>query len=929
MPQSLHFVVSEKSHFIVHRPHLLFLKKSMLSFRKSSLAVLISSLFLSAPSITAAAEVEKNAKAVDETRVVITGSRLKRIDMEGAAPVTTITALDLQKAGFATVGDALRSSNLNSFGSYGGGSNNSWGSQSTVQLKGASASHTLVLLDGKRMAKSPVLNGGAANINTIPTAAIERIEILTDGASAVYGTDAIAGVINVILKKDFDGIEFSGRMDSPVHKGGDSSNVSFTGGLDSNRGNLVFTFEHYEKEVIMNADRWYTKAFVKDGEDPKAFQNWVNLSPTGRVLTQGSAGNNRWEHPFVGDDCAGLYGANFLGVLNDLDYPGDTLCGYNYAVDAATTNSQTRDNTLVVYNYSINDNLELTARAYWAKNKTQDISAPVPASIKIPGGLPGYTTAAGHQLVPLLADPAAGMQYRFDTAGQRVAEHHDTVSDFLLSLQGMQEHFEWDWSVSFSNYTNFTWGTGYLLDGAQNDLVGSWSTAENKFIGWDPRDPNSALPSGAKANYDKRKRGTNMETNGGLSLELMELEGGTAGLYVGFAYREETFDSQVDALADAGLIRGGNGGSGGAAERDVSAFYFEMALPMLDSLEMNLAARSDQYSDFGSTVNPQLSIRYNPVDALLLRTSWGTGFRAPTLSDLYRGTATGFNRTTNYIRCYEKGEDIDSCSRNETVANKSSGNIALGPEESDSFNVGAVWEVTDALSFTMDYWILDTEGLIEEIDHSEVMKTQAKLYQAADAAGVARPSVATVYPGAEISMLSNGRIDSVTSPVVNIGLTEREGIDFKMNGLVGAGEGDIKYGLAITHYLKYKYTYVDGGISTISEDQAGREDTPDLRLNLTLDYSLADHTFSYYGNLIGSQESFDYIDEAKTQLHEIGSVIYHNLTYTYQTPWSSSFTLGVVNVTDEDPRFELDGTYEADLYGVTGRTYYLQYVQAL
>lgn len=124
--------------------------------------------------------------------------------MEGATPITTITADELAKSGFATVGDALRSSNLNAFGSWGGGSNNGWGSQATVQLKGASAFNTLTLLDGKRMAKSPVLDGGAANINTIPMAAVERIEILTDGASAIYGTDAIAGVVNIILKKDFE-----------------------------------------------------------------------------------------------------------------------------------------------------------------------------------------------------------------------------------------------------------------------------------------------------------------------------------------------------------------------------------------------------------------------------------------------------------------------------------------------------------------------------------------------------------------------------------------------------------------------------------------------------------------------------------------------------------------------------------------------------
>ena len=187
--------------------------------------------------------VEQNEEGEIE-RVEVTGSRLKRVDMEGATPVTTITADDMIAAGFNTVGDALRASNLNSFGSYGGSANNSWSSQATIQLKGAGIGHTLILLDGKRMAKSPVLGGNAANINTIPPAAVERVEILSDGASAVYGTDAVAGVVNVILKKDFEGLEFKARAERPEAEGGDSKNFSFSGGLDSDMGSLVFTVEH-------------------------------------------------------------------------------------------------------------------------------------------------------------------------------------------------------------------------------------------------------------------------------------------------------------------------------------------------------------------------------------------------------------------------------------------------------------------------------------------------------------------------------------------------------------------------------------------------------------------------------------------------------------------------------------------------------------
>ena len=282
-------------------------------------------------------------------RIEVTGSRLKRVDMEGASPVTTITAEDMATAGFATVGDALRASTLNSFGSYGGTSNNSWSSQATISLKGADSSHTLVLLDGKRMAKSPVLGGGATNINTIPTAAVARIEILSDGASAIYGTDAIAGVINIILKKDFEGIEVKVRAEEPdADGGGDNHSASFTGGLSSDKGNLMFTIEHFKKSGITFAERPYTAAHVKNGQDPSDFRSWIGLSQTGRTIDMGPNGGWEYQTPFTNSDlnCADVYGENFTGALGDSKYAGETSCAYDYTKAAFMDVYQERTSTL-------------------------------------------------------------------------------------------------------------------------------------------------------------------------------------------------------------------------------------------------------------------------------------------------------------------------------------------------------------------------------------------------------------------------------------------------------------------------------------------------------------------------------------------------------------------------------------------------------
>ena len=891
-------------------------------FQKSLIALAVTPLinFVAAP--VAAEEVTEEVE-----RIQITGSRIKRVAIEGATPITVINAADLINSGFSTVGDALRDSNLNAFGSWGGGANNSWASQSTVQLKGASAQHTLTLLDGKRMAKSPVLDGGASNLNTIPMAAVERIEILTDGASAIYGTDAIAGVINIILKKDFQGIRFDARTDKPSAEGGDSGNFSFTGGLSSDKGNLVFTFEHYDSQRIMQSERSYTQPYVLDGGDPNDANDWANLSWTGRVLKQGGAGGWAWQHPFANDsDCASVYGDAFVGPVNDRNYAGDTLCLYDYTRAAGQSSDSKRDNTLIQYNYELTDNINLIARAYWAKTETMDISAPVPATIAVPQGLPAYTTDEGIELKELYADPYAGIGFRFDTAGNRVAEHHDTVYDYLLGLEGTQDDFDWDISVAYNSYTNFTWGTGYLLDGAQNSLVGEWNDELDKFEGWDPRDPNSPLPAGSTANYDKRMTADYLDISGGVSFEFFELSGGTIGAYVGAAYREESLDSKVDALAEAGKIVGGNGGSGGVGKRDVTSAYFELMMPVLDNLEVNLAGRYDDYSDFGDTFNPQISLRYNPVEDVLIRASAGKGFRAPTLSDLYQGMSEGFGKITNYIACYEAGDDIDSCSLKEEAPTRTGGNLDLGPEESDTLNLGIVWDISDNFDLTVDYWSLETEGLIQSISSNELMQTQAKLFQLSDQANVDRLDISSVYSGAKIVLAPNGRIDHVIAPSVNLGKSEREGLDFNLNANFETEYGEFDFGIKVSKYLTYKYTYVDNGTSVISEDEAGREDLPDLRINMNLDYTMGDHSVHYFANFINEQKTWDYNgDDESTGYFMIDDYISHNLSYNYQMPWSNALTLGVNNLTDEDPKFDKFGGYSGNLYSIRGRTYYMSY----
>ncbi|GAA0786814.1 MULTISPECIES: TonB-dependent receptor domain-containing protein [Pseudomonadati] len=876
---------------------------------------------LSLPAHAVEAETDSNVE-----RIEVTGSRLKRVDMEGANPVTTITADEMATAGFSTVGDALRASTLNSFGSYGGTSNNSWSSQATIQLKGADASHTLTLLNGKRMAKSPVLGGGATNINTIPTAAVERIEILSDGASAIYGTDAIAGVINIILKKDFEGVEVKLRAEEPdAEGGGDNHSASFTGGLSSDKGHLMFTIEHFKKSGILFADRPYTAAHVKDGEDPTDFRSWIGLSQTGRTIDMGPNGGWEYQTPFTnaGLDCKDVYGDNFTGPLNDSNYGGETSCAYDYTKAAYNDVDQERTSTLINYNYDFSDDIQLTARAYWASNTTTDVSAPIPGYIVFPQAMPAYTTSAG---LDLRAVPEGGaMLYRFDTAGNRVRESTDNIYDFLVGLDGTTDSFDWNTSVSYNKYDVFKWGTGYQLKGATTDLVGAWNDDTNSFDGWDPRDPNSKMPGGATANSDARLTSSALEIDGGLSFELFELSGGATGLYLGASYREEALDSQVDALDEAGLIAGGSGGAGGSGDRDVKAVFMEMVFPVLDNLEVNLAARYDEYSDFGGTFNPQVSLRYNVLEPLLLRASWGTGFRAPTLEDLNQSTSVGYNNVTNYLKCYEDGLGIDGCNIVDNVPVSIERNENLGPEESESYNFGMVWDIADSFNMTMDYWSLETTGLIGSLNNSEITRTQAELWKSADDAGQPRPDVSAIYPGTSISQNGAGKLTAMTNVLQNIGLSERQGLDTKFAATFDSEVGEFKLGLAWSHYLKYTDSSPEAGVQTISRNWSGTQDYPDDRVNFSANYLVGDHSVYYQADYVDNQSTTDINDDGSG--YEIDSLIYHTLSYSYATSWNSTVSAGINNLTDEQPRFDAYGGYNGSIYDIIGRSYWMSYNQ--
>ena len=332
---------------------------------------------------------DESADNVEE--VVITGSRIKRDSLNSAAQVTTITSEDIAASSGLMTADVLRDSIYNSFGSFSPTAGSSAMGNATISVRGLGSARTLVLMDGRRMPGSPHLGGsGAVNINMIPTVAVERIEILADGASSVYGSDAIAGVVNVITKKGFDGVEFNFRRGDRDRDDGEENSVSFIYGATNDKGYVTIMVEHDERDEIYLKDRWYTKATAEDRNGDGVidlYSETYGLSWYSRNLADPVTGDIMATPTCPGsvdNPTDGWWGPNFGGAAfgqGATSTPSNGgaargICGYAWA-DIMVQNAATfRDSITTNFEYEVNDQISLYSRINYLRNESTGRYAP-------------------------------------------------------------------------------------------------------------------------------------------------------------------------------------------------------------------------------------------------------------------------------------------------------------------------------------------------------------------------------------------------------------------------------------------------------------------------------------------------------------------------------------------------------------------------
>ena len=835
----------------------------------------------------AVAEDSEDANAMEE--VVVTGSRIKRTVNTVSQETITITAEDMDIAGDISVADALRTSNLNSLGSFRESSGNGAQSNATIDLRGAGAGRTLTLVNGRRVTGSPSLGGGGTlNLNMVPFSAVDRIEVIADGASAVYGSDAVAGVINIILKKNYDGFRVKARYGDRDRDDGAEESFSILTGATSDRGSVTLAVEYDSRDEIYDSDRVFTAARKNDLDgdgfitgyaetEGISFYGYSLINPTYTGAPFDANDESTWYvHP--GANCT--EGNGFQGPMkSDLVFGPDTgfYCGYAYALVSANRASVHRLNTWVSAEYELTDNIDAHADIMISDLESFGRYAP-PAA-------PGPTIPGD----PRNSVGATFGYFRWTDIGTRDNVVNDRLTDINIGLSGdISDTVSFETNVTFSEYHSSSYGRFYL----------SYAGLEYN-ISYEIDDFDTFVANMKSTTIDDNRQSM-IKYFGGLQWDLFEMGGGTAAAYLAAEYFEIDYAALVDAQSEAGLI-GGSAGNSAEGYRDVTAVSVEAVFPVTDWLEIDAAVRADNYSDFGDATSPRIgaAMRIPGYEQIALRASWGQGFRAPDMSDLYGLTSFSASSGKDQWGCEQVGQDPCPTRQFDTYIGS---NPDLEAEESETFSIGGDWDFMDNWMAGMTYWHLKLTNSIEYTSAQDQLNVD---YQS----GGNNPAV---------QRDANGSVLEIAAGFQN-GVTdfEKDGLDFFVKGSIETGFGNFLFAMNASKYLSYDYelTYGTGELG----DAAGTLGFPEWRSNGYVSWTMD----SWNAAL-----SVDYIGESEAKIGDDTYDGWHtiNASVGYDIGSYGSIELGASNITDEDPLLDAGG-YMVDeyQYPITGRVIYAEY----
>jgi iron complex outermembrane receptor protein len=683
--------------------------------------------------LTAAAQAQTPPQTQLE-RVQITGTAIKRIDGETALPVQVITRDEIDKTGVTTAAELIRrlsasANNLTDGGSVGPGGYRDQMGFNAANLRGLGVSSTLVLLNGRRMANfaSP---GDAAGVdlNSIPAAAIQRVEILLDGASSLYGSDAIGGVINFITRKDFTGIELSALYGDTSEGGGGKRSATVAGGFGdyARNGFNVFAVLDVQKTQSLNASQ---RKFIRELDIPGRLPDLLSsytfpgnirlssyqydvlaeegLSTNGRTVIEG-----RTINPAAATGCnppATLYLPDGIGGVDG--------CTFDYMRDIELYPKSTKSSGLLRGVLALGGSHQAFAELSLARARTFYTGTPNRTDADV--DVSRVPILAGSALNDLDADDEERLitlRMRLSEAGLRTSELVSTGQRVVLGMNGVLGGWDYEWALNHSrSKVSDRDRQGYL-----NEELILEGFANGTLNGFGPSGaPGLALYDQAQIRGEvRRATGTMDSIDFRASRGIGTLAGGELMLALGGEFRREKQRYyQSEALAQDLIL--GETSQGPDADfgrsRKVAGAFAEISAPITKQLEVQAALRHERYQVSGAASSPKLGLRYVPAPELLLRASVGKGFRAPSLTDLYRPVTQGTAATLVDPVCLQQDPDATPTDCSEGWSTFKYSNANLKPEKSRQFSVGLVFEPRRGVNMNVDYWNIEKSDLISTL----------------------------------------------------------------------------------------------------------------------------------------------------------------------------------------------------------------------
>ncbi|MCL1036672.1 TonB-dependent receptor [Shewanella submarina] len=884
-------------------------------------------------------------------RIEVTGSRILRAEFESSSPISSFDASDIEKTGVTSVDEFLKFIPSTSGFQLGATTNNGNDGAKKIDVRGLGFNRTLVLINGKRTI-GDVNGDGAVDLNQIPLAMVKRIDVLRDGASTIYGTDAIAGVVNIVLQDDFEGIRVNASYGAGMKEWDAEQKVlSILMGAASERGRITVAMEYNSQEELKQGERdWahdalYPNAIYDDDGNVTGFKAVASGSSNSRTIRL-----NRAQRDAIvaagGPDTGNWIVDAQTGQVRPFT-PSDV---YNYAPVNALITPNDRYQFALNGSYDISDSVTAYMDALYTHRESHQRLAPDASFGRDPAYQlvfdnaknPFNNAASNPYGVDFSADSYADAQAsgsdlqgifinrRFTESGGRLFSQRANTFRMVSGLKGdIGDSMSWDVSYTYAyneqldNTKNYhrkdRWQTIVNESLCQADSACAAVGTLDPFSDFGAITPEQMayLSANSLKDFSYGDLRHWIATLSGDTFEYFELPGGSVGWALGYEYRKEEGEFIPDEFSSEGLTTGGASDpqQGGFS---VDEIYFETYLPVLDSLSFEAAVRYSDYDTsagvkFDST-NYEIGFDWRPLDFMRFRGGYSTGFRAPNISELNQAQSTGFPQVDNICEFASIRGDLTATQLANCNADGYTGELGfawqagyttlapevpLKPEESKSYTVGTVINIPgfDNLNVSVDYWNIEIDELIGSTDY------QLLFNSCMDSVGYSAPSCAA-FDGN--NPLDGGLPADATFSFGNVGKLETDGIDLDIDY-----KTDVEWGIIDTFGVRFAGTYNMSRKETWVELGLTREMVGNAysfsvfpEYKATTSFNVGGEDWNVFWDVRYISETTDALRPASITDDNIAdSIFYNDINVSYN--WKNvGFNVGVYNIFDEDaPRY--------------------------